>query len=411
MTASALRPVINVDGDDRNQMAAMAADAILAANAKLEVFLHRGRPARRRVVSHDGCLLIEPLDREHMRSLISRTSDIVNAYGRNVAPVPAWLASEVLWGPYMTSALPVVDALTTAPIVRFDEADDGWRCEIVTEAGYHEASSVWSQFSADIRPVAERPSAVERREASELVQSLFRYADVVVGGDNPAVGRANLYGFLFSSLLRPATRWASPLPVLTSDGSFGAGNAMRAVTLGVFGDEAWQMFANDSKAHQPTSFIDGAIDGTACVFYLGDDGRIDRRIVAAVTAAQNGRRVIGSRRATSVANTTQWVAIGRTLSVVGDVRRGVLHVHANVDEGGIVGRRLPGSTREELLWAMLTLIRGWVADGCPDDPGCPRLSAFASWLHVVGGIVRSAGFADCGSVMGDVASDVDGVAL
>jgi hypothetical protein len=47
------------------------------------------------------------------------------------------------------------------------------------------------------------------------------------------------------------------------------------------------------------------------------------------------------------------------------------------------------SERPRLVAAVLTLARGWIADGAP--PGTTTLGSFGSWSTVVGGIVAAAG--------------------
>jgi putative DNA primase/helicase len=57
--------------------------------------------------------------------------------------------------------------------------------------------------------------------------------------------------------------------------------------------------------------------------------------------------------------------------------------------------------RGELVWAVLTLVRAWVAEGCPTGPERP-LGSFESWTKVLGGILKVAGIPGLLTNMSDV---------
>ena len=57
--------------------------------------------------------------------------------------------------------------------------------------------------------------------------------------------------------------------------------------------------------------------------------------------------------------------------------------------------------RGKLIWAVLTLARAWVAEGCPAGPEKP-LGSFESWTRVMGGILKVAGIDGMLTNLGDV---------
>ncbi len=96
---------------------------------------------------------------------------------------------------------------------------------------------------------------------------------------------------------------------------------------------------------------------------------------------------------------TLTIASGNQVTVDDDLLRRSIRIR-------LTGRSLPSGHRaafpsleairqhrEEILQALLTLVRGWCEAGQPVPPNLPNMGSFNTWAQIVGGILSVAGVA------------------
>ena len=121
-------------------------------------------------------------------------------------------------------------------------------------------------------------------------------------------------------------------------------------------------------------------------------------LAAVLTADTWSDRLLGQTRMVEVPNRALWLATANNPVVSREnARRSVrIRLDAAVERPWLRDgfrhcdlRAWVRAERGRLIAAVLTLVRGWIADGSPK--GDVRLGSFEAWSRVVGGILASAG--------------------
>lgn len=122
-------------------------------------------------------------------------------------------------------------------------------------------------------------------------------------------------------------------------------------------------------------------------------------LAAAITSTVWSDRVLGVSTTGRFPNRALWIATGNNLRVSGElVRRMVqIRIDPRVDRpwerSGFRHDPLMVWVRErrhELVWALLVLVRHWIAVGRPAWSGKP-MGSFEAWCQTVGGVLEAAG--------------------
>lgn len=121
-------------------------------------------------------------------------------------------------------------------------------------------------------------------------------------------------------------------------------------------------------------------------------------IAALLTCEVWSDRILGQSRMVRVPNRALWIATANNPVLSREVTRRTVRVRLDADvecpwlREGFRHADLRGGVREsrpELAAAVVTLARGWIADGSP--PSVEHLGSFESWSAIIGGILASAG--------------------
>jgi len=95
-----------------------------------------------------------------------------------------------------------------------------------------------------------------------------------------------------------------------------------------------------------------------------------------------------------------WIATGNNIQLQGDLPRRCYWVRLDAKASRPWERegfrhpdllRWVEENRDQLVHALLTLIRSWFAAGKPKDAALPRLGSFEAWAETVGGVLAHAG--------------------
>jgi putative DNA primase/helicase len=339
-----------------------------------------------------GHLQITVLEANHMRHLMARVAQWAN--GDKLISPPMDVVANMLVEP--RSPLPQVERLTDVPVI----APDG---SVHMESGYNAASRCFYTPAEDVHvpSVPSVPSAQDVTDARDLLYELL--ADFPFTSD---AERAHAIAFMILPFVRILIKGPTPIHLFEAPNA-GTGKSLivevlaiptlgpRAVAFmaeGEHGDE-WRKRITAALRHAPPFFVIDNISRTL------DSGALASMVTAGVIEDRilqtSNLATIPIRCAIAVTGNNPTLSkemIRRSVRIRIN-REGVEKPEDYVPPGGWKHANLREWTKQnrgELVWAVLTLARAWVAEGRP-GPGNLHLGSFEQWTHVIGGILRVAG--------------------
>jgi hypothetical protein len=299
---------------------------------------------------------------------------------------PLQAAQRAVDAPEAMGMLRSLAGITLTPMVRSDGT-------VLERPGYDQESRYL--FLPDrgvaVRPVPEVPTDAEVDQAVALLDRMLAGFPWATKDD-----RANYLGLLLTPMLRMIT---PPTYKLFGIGAHqpGSGKTLLAdiaTTLhgGVLRSEVPEDEPEWRK--QTTSILAGT---SAPIVHIDNVTGVlkSSTLAGLLTAGQaTSDRELGTNRMITTVNDRVWVVTGNNLSLSGDlVRRTILIMidpnMANPETREFEIEDLKGWVREnrnELLWALLVMIRAWVSQGMPEVRR-PQSDSFARWENVVAGIL------------------------
>lgn len=293
--------------------------------------------------------------------------------------------------PEAMAGLRPLRGITGTPMVRADGS-------LILEPGYDRASGYLFLPDAGLEDVKvpDMPTPGQVEAARELLLEMI--------GDFPFAttdDRANYLGLLFTPLLRQV---APPSYKLFGIGAHqpGSGKTLLAEIAGILHGSVLRSEVPEDEAEwrkQTTSIL--ATTSAPLVVLDNIMGVLKSSVLAGLlTAGQDiTDRELGSSRTITVANDRVWVVTGNNLSLGGDMVRRTITVLIDPDTPDPQARtdfRVPDlrawviGHRGEVLAALLTLVRAWVAAGMP-EAARKQSDSFARWQRVVAGVLQVAG--------------------
>jgi hypothetical protein len=211
-----------------------------------------------------------------------------------------------------------------------------------------------------------------------------------------------------AALLTPLARFAfpGPAPLFLVDANVrgaGKGLLLHALSLVVTG-EAFTVATYTPDPDELRKRITAlALEGDRLVLFDNLDGKFGNAALdAALTSTAWKDRLLGQNRQVSVPLWATWYATGNNVAVAADTARRVCHVRLETPEekpegrGGFRHSDLLGWVRDHrprLLSAALTVLRGYVLAGRPDQR-LPAWGSFEGWSGLVRSAVIWAGLPD-----------------
>jgi hypothetical protein len=384
-----IRAQIEVAAEVRKN-AADAWDAIRQANEPKQLFRFGAQIAWTHANQEDD-VSIHPMTLDDLRWVHHR----VIAWGVTAQngswsekPPPDPVLRDMVAEPH--KPLPPLDCVASVPVF-------GGGGTLRLHSGYHAASKTFVWLGRLIVPfVPMRPTARDITVARQLLE-------VELLGDFPFeddASRAHAIAMIVQPFCRPMIRGFTPLYVIDKPTpGTGAGLLTDIHAAIVSGHEPARITLgtlNDNNAMK----LYGALSRGPQILILDNlASRLDSRDLAtALTCQEYGDRTIGTSKVTPVPVRNVWIATGNSVTMSSEIaRRSVLiRMDANLEhpEDRKVFRHddLLGWTREHrgrLVWAALTLIAAWVAEGRP--PGSEPKGSYESWAKTIGGILAVAG--------------------
>ena len=295
-----------------------------------------------------------------------------------------------------------------AEVVRVPTFGAGWR--LLDTAGYHSDDAVlYHPNHAPLAPISENPTSAEVAEARRLI------CDELLGDfpfrtpcDRTAAVAAAIVPFV-----RRMIEGATPLHLFESPQP-GSGKTLLAdaVTIPALGKEPsanTEIASGDDLRKWVTAM---AMAGESVVLIDNINARLKgSALAAALTKVEWSDRILGTSKQTKTTMRWLWLATGNNVTMSSEMARRV--VRSRIDPGmprpylrtGFRHADLRAwakANRPSLIWAILTLVRHWIAQGRPD--GQIVLGSYESYCRVIGGILQTAGItgflanlqADCG---------------
>jgi len=285
--------------------------------------------------------------------------------------------------------LPVLERIVEAPVF----APDG---TIETSPGYHAGSrTYYAGRGLKLRRVSDDPTVTEVDEAVSLVAELLRDFPFVTEAD-PLTAMAAMLGPFVRSLIDGST----PLHLIEAP-TPGTGKGLLADVIAIpatgrraatiteaRGEEEWRKrITAVLRNGRPVTMIDNI------------QARLDSAALsAAITSPLWTDRLLGATEIVAYPVTTVWLATGNNPALSREIARRT--VRCRMDAGlehpesrARFAHELPGWAHEhqaDLVWALLTITRSWLAAGRRPWSGVP-LGSLESWCRTIGGILENVG--------------------
>lgn len=239
------------------------------------------------------------------------------------------------------------------------------------------------------------PGVQELKDAVELLDEMTAGFPWVEAAD-----RANYYGMLLTPMLRLVTPPSYKMFGITAHQP-GSGKTLLADVARILhgGVLRSEMPTDEAEVGKMTTAV--LATTSAPIIHVDNVTGILRSAKLAGLLTADGEiqdRELGSHRNLTFTNDRVWVVTGNNLSLGGDLVRRTIVINidpnmANPETRDFAIKDLKGwahANRNRLLWALLTMIRAWVAAGQPLEAR-KQSDSFAAWEATVGGILAVCG--------------------
>jgi hypothetical protein len=412
-------PEIVFEGD----LAATTAEALrvlAGANDPPHIFT-RGIELSRVIRNDEDRPLIQTLEPHALRGRLARVASwyLKAKNGPYPAPPPMDVVQDIRSLDDRGDGFPPLVGILEAPSLRPDGT-------IILQPGYDRPTHLFYDPDAGLTV----PDIPLQPTEEQLHAAVATIADIL--DDFPfdsQASRANAHALLLTPVIRPLLG-DSPAPMALLDApKQGTGKSLlvRAISILATGQDAAAFTAPQDEAEWRKAITSMVIEGRPFVmidnvdlrdFRSGDSIALQSAALSALlTTGRHKDRVLGASKMVELPSRATWVATGNNIQVGGDLIRRVYRVRldAQVSRPWLrpsSGFRHPELLehvqrhRGELLGALLTVCRAWVAKGRP-DPTTPILGSYEAWSRTVGGILEVAGIEGFLDDLGDVYEQAD----
>jgi hypothetical protein len=397
---------VRIPTNDR-ELRDIVADALCAlrqANDPPQLFCRAGELVRVGV-DERGRHRILPVNEAYLRWRLAEVASFCRATAAGDRPIapPRDVVQSILALSPREWQVPALIAITQCPVVRPDGT-------ILILEGYDPQLQVYySAQELELPAVPDKPTRQELDHALATIEDTladFPFAD--------AASRANTYAMLLTPLLRFALPRPRHFPLFVIDSPVaGTGKTLLAELVAILatGSVAPLRPAPREDPEWRKAITTALRGGQPLVIFDNVEGKLrSAELAAAITANSWTDRILGQTAEVTVPVETLFVATGVNLTVVGDLPRRSVWIRLDPKSAcPWTGRRFRHPNLErwvlrhrgELLGALLTLIKAWLAQGRPKGQA-PVLASFREWSQVVGGVLTASGieglFANCAQI-------------
>ncbi len=360
------------------------------------IYIYGDNFARITHMTIDGKPAIDLLNQDKMKELLaSRIRFLeINAQGFASAAHPPQTVIINMLATGLPPPLPRIRRLVTAPVF----AADG---SLLTSVGYHAAARVYCVPDFTLPLVATKPATADVTEARRLLETELLGDFAFVG----AADKAHAVALLLLFFARDLIDADMPLHLIEKpEVGTGAGKLADCCMIPALGgrqsvitdcndEDEWRkrIFATLLSAPEAV-LLDNVVKITS------------HHLAALFTTKRFKDRMLGISRMVDLPVDMPWVATGNNPEIGYDIVRRICAIRLDAkmpDPTKRTGFRhqLPEwaiENRASLVWAALTLIQHWVAQGRPAWKGQP-VASFERWSRVMGGILQAAGIPGFGT--------------
>jgi hypothetical protein len=390
-------PEININNRQLRDIIHDAWQALLDANDPPRLFRRRdGTLAciRRNEEIGQGAqgAWMEGAEERFVNGLLLRSADWVQRHAKEVSAArpPREVAGDMLALP--DRHLPVLTEVIGAPVF----GRDG---RLIDEPGYHADERLWYEPSGplDLSRLPERPSSEHLGAAKSLLLD-----DLLV--DFPFVGESER-AHAVAALIQPAVRRMIPGPTpayLVEAPRIASGKGMLCNLVSVIhtGEECHvTTLPRDDEEARKRITAELALGRSIILLDNADEKRQLHypSLAAVLTASSWSDRLLGESQMLSLPNRATWLLTANNPSLSLELARRCVRIRIDprmerpwwrtgFKHDPIIG--WAKEHRSELLCAVLTLVRGWIAAGRPLHG--KRMGSFEHWSAVIGGILEVA---------------------
>lgn len=328
------------------------------------------------------------------------------------------------------SIYPELRGLVSTPIFTADG-------HLLTTPGYDWESHLYYQpdMSLSVPNVSKEPTADEIQTAKQLlIEEIF--ADFPLGGlTRPEIVEGALHGEglpavtnLMAMVLLPFMRelvdGPTPGHLLTKPAP-GTGASLLTDVFSIIasGRETPALAMPSSKDEMSKTLTSILSNGQNIVFFDNINHSVDSgELASAMTAPTYQARILGRTQTVEVAVRCTWVFTGNNVQLSSELLRRLIMVDLDAQVAnpelrtGFRHKDIRGWAREhrgDLVWACLTLIQNWVAQGMEMQKDVV-LASYENWSGAVGGVLKAAGmkgFMQNRDKLKEKASDDEGDAM
>ena len=338
------------------------------------------------VVLKDGALV--PLDADGWLLYVARrvTFTVPVKNGTQMVAPPA--AAMKLIPPVVIPELPPLDGIATTPY--FDQ--DG---TLIAADGYHQGTRRLLHTGTLRMPaIRDVPTAEEVAQAVKLLTVEWL-------GDFPFASEADKANAVAVLLTMTGRMFYTLVPLFVYDASTaGSGKGLLVTTTSLIstGQAPDVMELPEAGEEQRKKITSAVLAGHELIMWDESHVIAGRTLAAILTAERYSDRLLGGNKLISVTNRFTQVALGNNVQVWGDMKRRVVPTRLVPDTEHPEHRtdfRHPDlehwvrRRRSELLAAVLTIWRNWIAMGRPETAA--GMGSFDRWARAVGGALDAAG--------------------
>jgi putative DNA primase/helicase len=305
------------------------------------------------------------------------------------ALVPAHVVKDLLASPEVP--LPELSRITRVPVF----APDG---SLQTQAGYHPRSHTYfyPEAGLSLREVPEHPGDDDVAAAKAALHRIMQDFPFVATSD-----KAHALAYVLLPFARDLIDGPTPLHLFEAPTpGTGKGLLAESLTMVALGD-AYELTSELESNAEWRKTITTLLHQSRPVIWIDNvRHKLDASSLAkALTDPVWSDRLLGSNTSVSIPVRCVWLATGNNVRMSDELSRRTIRIRmdARVDrpwlrQGFAIGnlRQYVRQHRGELIWACLTLIQHWIAQGQP-VPSCTPLGSYERWSSVIGGILESAG--------------------
>ena len=372
--------------------------AVKQANTPPRIFERSGDLVR---ISQDefGSPYIETLTESACRGFIERAASFfrVNDKGKTI-PLPAPPLDVIRdFMSFPHRELPALIGITEVPVLRSDGS-------ILIQPGYDEVTHLYYQPDAGltIPTIPDSPSQKQLNAAVTLLQEPL--TDFPFDSE---ASRTNALAALLTPVCRPMISGLVPLCLLDKPQP-GTGASLLSDVVAIIATGRPAVMMAPPKTDEECEKRLGSIllHGQTVVIIDNIEGYLYFPSLAMLLTANTFlTRILGQSKMVLLPNRCSYIVTGNNVKLGGDMPRRcyLARMDARIaqpwmrDQKSFKYQHLLQWVKEnrgELLAAILTMARGWIAAKYPIPEKLPVLGSFEDWTNTIGGILTHAGLPD-----------------